>query len=153
MRPVQGQQNLPWMGIEQPAPTPKMTPKHGGPWIWDRPTHYNMWNSPTVVIVLVLCIQLIKLCCALFCSNARFSSAKSNGLTDQHDIFCFSHAFVYKQQHRETWWWITNSRHKLISGSPTGNLRSRVLASHALNISCSFGQSVRSIENRCMVMF
>ena len=42
MTPVQGQQNLPWMEIEQPAPTPKMTPEHGGPWIWDRPTHYNM---------------------------------------------------------------------------------------------------------------
>ena len=37
--------------------------------------------------------------------------------------------------------------------NPTGNLRYYVLALGALNMSCSFGQSARSIESRGMVMY
>ena len=39
-----------------------------------------------------------------------------------------------------------------LTGNPIGNSQCHVLASRALNLSCSFGQSARSIENRCMVM-
>ena len=38
-----------------------------------------------------------------------------------------------------------------LTGNPTGNLLCHVLASHALNMSCSFGQSARSIESRWVV--
>ena len=38
------------------------------------------------------------------------------------------------------------------TGTPAWNSHCHVLFSHALNMSCSFGQSVRSIESRCMVM-
>ena len=38
-----------------------------------------------------------------------------------------------------------------LTGNPTGNSRCHVLTSRALNMSCNFGQSVRSIESRCVV--
>ena len=38
-----------------------------------------------------------------------------------------------------------------LTGDPTVNWRCHALASHALNIYCSFGQSARSIESRCVV--
>ena len=38
-----------------------------------------------------------------------------------------------------------------LNGSPTGNSHCHALASLALNMSCSFGRSARSIESRCMV--
>ena len=38
------------------------------------------------------------------------------------------------------------------TGNPTGNSRCHTMASRALNMSCSFGQSARSIESRCVVM-
>ena len=37
------------------------------------------------------------------------------------------------------------------TGNPTRNSRCNTLASHALNMSCSFGQSARLIESRCVV--
>ena len=39
-----------------------------------------------------------------------------------------------------------------LTGNPTENSRCRVVASRALNMPCSFGQSVRSIESRCVVV-
>ena len=39
-----------------------------------------------------------------------------------------------------------------LTENPTGNSRCHVLASRALNMSCSFGQSARSIESRCVGM-
>ena len=38
------------------------------------------------------------------------------------------------------------------TGNPTGNSRCHTLASRALNMSCSFGQSARSIKSRCEVI-
>ena len=46
-----------------------------------------------------------------------------------------------------------NLRHKVLTGNPTGNSRCQALASRALNTSCYFGQSARSIESRCVVRF
>ena len=40
-----------------------------------------------------------------------------------------------------------------LTGNPTGNLNGNlrhILASRALNMLCSFGQSERSIESRCV---
>ena len=39
-----------------------------------------------------------------------------------------------------------------LTGNPTGNYRCQHLASRALNMSCSFSQSARSIESRCVVI-
>ena len=41
-----------------------------------------------------------------------------------------------------------NLKHKVLTGNPTGNSRCQALASRALNTSCYFGQSARSIESR-----
>ena len=38
-----------------------------------------------------------------------------------------------------------------LTGDPTGNYRCQLLASRALNMSCYFSQSARSIESRCVV--
>ena len=40
-----------------------------------------------------------------------------------------------------------------LTGSPTGNYHCPLLVSHALNMSCSFSQSVHSIESRCVVSY
>ena len=45
-----------------------------------------------------------------------------------------------------------NLKHKVLTGHPTGYSRCQALASRALNTSCYFGQSARSIESRCVVM-
>ena len=44
-----------------------------------------------------------------------------------------------------------NLKHKVLTGNPTRNSRCQALASRALNTSCYFGQSARSIESRCVV--
>ena len=44
-----------------------------------------------------------------------------------------------------------NLKHKVLTGNPTGKSRCQALASRALNTSCYFGQSARSIESRCVV--
>ena len=49
---------------------------------------------------------------------------------------------------------ITNNfKAQTLTGNPTVNYRSQLLASRALNMSCSFSQSVRSIESRCVVIY
>ena len=40
---------------------------------------------------------------------------------------------------------------QILTGNYTGNFRCHALASRALNMSCNFGQSARSIESRCVV--
>ena len=44
-----------------------------------------------------------------------------------------------------------NLKHKVLTGNPTGDSRCQALTSRALNTSCYFGQSARSIESRCVV--
>ena len=44
-----------------------------------------------------------------------------------------------------------NLKHKVLTGNPTGDSRFQALTSRALNTSCYFGQSARSIESRCVV--
>ena len=41
---------------------------------------------------------------------------------------------------------------QIVTVDPAGNSRCHALASRALNMSCSFGQSARSTESRCVVM-
>ena len=80
-------------------------------------------------------------------SREKLSSAKSNVLTDQHELFCFNHASAFYTSNNV----MKNVDEQYIQGtnsnrSPTGNLRCHVLASRALYRPCSFGQSARSVE-------
>ena len=43
-------------------------------------------------------------------------------------------------------------RPQTLTGNPTGNYRCQILASRALNMSCSFSQSARSIQSRCVII-
>ena len=75
-------------------------------------------------------------------------------------MFCFNHASAFytsNREHREKRV-LVNYKFKAqtLAGNRTGNLCCHVLASlglNELNMSCSFGQSVRSIGSRCVVMF
>ena len=59
--------------------------------------------------------------------------------------------FLHKQENREKCWWMSNSKHKVLTGNPTGNSR-HDWASSALNMGY-FDQSARSIERRCVVIY
>ena len=54
---------------------------------------------------------------------------------------------------RASWKMLMNNEFKAdtSTGNPTGNSRCHTLTSRALNVSCSFGQSARSVESRCVV--
>ena len=88
--------------------------------------------------------------------SCNFSREKSNELTDQQDMFCFNHASPAVLSIRAT-----ISREMLIdnkfeaqtvTGNSAGISRCHDLASRALNVSGTFGQSARSIESRCVVI-
>ena len=53
-----------------------------------------------------------------------------------------------------SWKMLMNNKFKVLTstGNPSGNSHSHILTSHAINMSCSFSQSVRSIESKCVVM-
>ena len=83
----------------------------------------------------------------------QFSSEKSIESTDQQDMFRFNHASTcYTSDNIENKMWINNKvEAQTLTGNPDKISRCYALASRALNMSCSFGQSARSIESRCVV--
>ena len=80
----------------------------------------------------------------------QFSRAKSNELTDEQYVFCFNHTSAFYTSNN-IMKMLTNKEFKAQTGSRTGNT-CHVLAPRALNMSCSFGQSARSIERKCAVI-
>ena len=68
-------------------------------------------------------------------------------------MLCFNHASVSIRA-TALWKMLMNNEFKAdtSTGTPTGNSLCHTLASHALNMSRSFGQSACSIESRCVVM-
>ena len=86
-------------------------------------------------------------------NSFNFSREKSNELTDQHDMFCFNHASAFYTR-KTSWKMLINNKFKAqtLTGNPTGYYRCQLIAPRALNISCSFNQSARSIESRCVVI-
>ena len=84
-------------------------------------------------------------------SGKIFSCAKSNELTDQQGMFCFNHASAFYMSNNIVKNVDVEFKTDTSTGNPTGNLRCHTLASHALNMSCNFGQSAHSIESRCVV--
>ena len=86
-------------------------------------------------------------------ASVQFFSAKSNELTDQQDIFALiTHLLSIRAT--TSWKMLMNDEFQAqtSTGNPTGNSRCHILASCALNMSCSFGQSTCSIESRCVVI-
>ena len=82
-----------------------------------------------------------------------FSSENSNESTDQQDMFCFNHASTFYTSNNIVKMLINNKfKAQTLTGNPTGNYRYQLLSSRTLNMSCSFSQSARSIESRCVVM-
>ena len=86
--------------------------------------------------------------------ECSISSEKSNELADQQDMFCFNHASTFYTSNSTVKMLIDNKfKAQTLIGHSTGNYRCQLLASCALNMSCSFNQSGRSIESRCVVIF
>ena len=82
-----------------------------------------------------------------FSASAVFSSEKSNELTDQQDVFCFNHLSAFYTSNNVVKLLMNNKfKAQTLTGNPTGNYSCQLLASRALNMSCTFSQSVRSIE-------
>ena len=69
-------------------------------------------------------------------------------------MLCFNHASVF-YAHTNIMKMSMNNKFEAqtLIGNPTGNLRCHVLALRILHMSCRFGQSARSIESRCVVIF
>ena len=64
-------------------------------------------------------------------------------------MFCFNHASAFYTSMKMLM--NNNFKAQTPTGNPTGNYRCQLLASRALNMSCYFSQSARSIESRCVV--
>ena len=86
--------------------------------------------------------------------ECSFSSENMSELTDLQDMFCFNHACTFYTSDNIERDMLINNKFKAqtLIRIPTGNSRCHALMSRALNVSCSFGQSARSIESRCVVM-
>ena len=85
--------------------------------------------------------------------ECSFSSTKSNELTDQQDIFCFNHASAFYTSNNNMNNVLNNVfKADTATRNPTWSSRCHTLAPRALNMMCSFGQSARSIESRCVVI-
>ena len=87
-------------------------------------------------------------------ASARvFSSTKSNELADQQTCFALI-AHLLSIRTTTSWQVLRNNTLKaqILTKNPTGNVRCHVLASRAINMSCSFDQSVRSIESGFVVI-
>ena len=68
-------------------------------------------------------------------------------------MFCFNHASAFYTNNNIVKMLMNNEfKAQTLTGNSSGNLRRHVLASRALNMPCSFYQSSRSIESRCVVM-
>ena len=80
--------------------------------------------------------------------ECSFSSAKSNELTDQHDMICFNHASAFYKSKNIVKILMNNKFKALIL---TGNMPDIYVAMFTIT-SCGFGQSAHSIESRCVVL-
>ena len=92
--------------------------------------------------------------CTSTLARVQFSGENWNELTDQQDMFCFNHASTFYTS-KDIVKMLMNNKviAKTLTGNPTGNYRWQLLESRALNMSCSFSQSARTIESRCLVIY
>ena len=101
----------------------------------------------TYLVGLLICSILRGKIARLLQRECSFSSAQSNELTDQQDMFCFNHASAFYTSTMKN----NELKAKTSTGNNIGNSRCHVLASRALHMSCSLGQWAHSIKNRCVV--
>ena len=99
---------------------------------------------------------------ALVCYEAklheRFSASAvfpAKNWTNQQTKTCFALITHLLSVRATSWKMLLNNKFKAqtLTGNPTGNYLCQLLASRALNMSCSFSQSAHSIESRCVVMY
>ena len=90
----------------------------------------------------------------LVCSILHEENCVGSKFTDQEDMVCFNHTSAISIWATASWKMFMNNKIKAQTfDRKFWYLSRQVLVSHASNMSCSFGQSVCSIESRCMVIF
>ena len=107
----------------------------------------------TCLVGLLICSILCGKNCTSATARVQFSSAKSNELADQQDMYFALITHLLSIRATTSWKMLMNMEFKADTwtGNPTRNSRCHTLASRALDMSCSFGQSERSLESRCVV--
>ena len=84
--------------------------------------------------------------CTSASARMHFSEPQIERINRPHDMFCFNHAYNFYPSNNIEKMLINNKfEAHTLTGNPTGNSRCHALASRALNMSCSFGQSARLI--------
>ena len=92
--------------------------------------------------------------CTSASARVQFSQRKIERINTPTRHVCFDHASAFYTSNNTVKMLMNNKFNKFkaqtLTGNPTGNYSSQLLASRALNMSCSFSQSVHSIESRCV---
>ena len=97
---------------------------------------------------MIMCSNI--LCCSR--NSFDFSTTNPQELKEQQDMSLLSRTcFLYEQQHNKKLLINDTFKAQSLTGNPNRISLLQVLASCALNMSCSFGQSERPIGSRCMV--
>ena len=110
-------------------------------------------NKTSPVALLICSILNGKICTSASARVLFCVSAKSNELTEQQHMLCFNHASAFYMNNNIVKMLINNKfKAQTLTANPSGNVRCHVLKSRALSVYCSFGQSARSIESRCVVI-
>ena len=135
----------------QPTPTPTHHPAHPHP----TPHPATQTCSKTcLVTVLIRSIFAREKLHERFSASAVFQR-KIERINTASSKTCFA-LITHLLSIRETtsWKMLMNNKFKAqtLTGNPTGNYRCQLFASRALNMSCYFSQSARSIESRCVVI-
>ena len=84
-------------------------------------------------------------------ARQQFLQARLDELTEQQNMVCFNHASAFYKNKNIVKILMNNKfRVQILTGNPTRNWRCHVLASRALNMSCSLGQSAPFWNFRCI---
>ena len=91
--------------------------------------------------------------CTSASARVQFFERKVEQINNGSNKTCFALiAHLLSIRAITSWKMLMNNKFKAQTlTNPTGNFRFQILASRALNMSCYFSQSVRSIESSCVV--
>ena len=94
-----------------------------------------MCSKTCLATVLIRSIFARKICTSAS-ARVQFFQRKIERINTvaRHVLLKSRICFLHKQQNREKYWLITNSKHKVWTGNPTGNSRCHVLASRACRV-------------------
>ena len=114
--------------------------------------HWRRWRQASTSPVNNSAVTLMTFSVSVVGWLLHIRMTLCNEYVDQQDMFCFNHASAFYTSNNIVKMLINNKfKAQTLTGNPNGNYRCQFLASRALNVSCSFSQSVRSIESRCVV--